>query len=524
MKHKNAIVQKQDFNYAFFEQLKKYLLQKATFEQETTANQALFYIEHLAKFNAQLHTGLFADADLENFALQIGQNLENIVDEKFIETINNEYLVEINADKRNVLHVFTHIASVGGHTRIVKNWFQLDHKNTCHHILLLNQKEEIPSFINDLLSQEIIQLPPEESRLRKAYILRHILRNNRFQNVILHTHPHDTVPIVALANDVSCSVALFNHADHLFGLGTSVIDVMLDFRSFSYQVSIERRMAQQSLVLPMPIEIKKAVVSKTEARVALEIPEEEVVLVTINTENKFRPTQKHNFYRTAKKLLAKHPQAHIYMIGVSEADFYKHGNTQKIERLHTLGRIENPIHYFVAADIYLEGFPIGSGMASIEFGLQAICSVPQYAPSSLLLSMSSYDCLNDVMDICKNEKEYLSYISGLIDSPQQRSQLGKDIQTRLYAQHLPAAWQNYLRKAYHTLDNKKHLSKKIAPTSPQKTSEDLSLTALRLNMPCLIIAQPLLKHLPKWLVFTLLCKSYWNKDISLSYLYNRYSK
>ncbi|MGB1205832.1 MAG: hypothetical protein ACPG5B_09310 [Chitinophagales bacterium] len=524
MKQKNAIINKQNFNYAFFQQLKKYLLKKATFEEEKTANEALFYIEQLAKFNAQLHTGLFADADLENLALHIGKKLETIVNQTFIETINNEYLAEIDMDKRNVLHIFTRFANVGGHTRIVKNWFQLDNKHTCHHVLLLDQTTELPSFINDSLLQNIIQLPAAESRLRKAYILRHILRNNRFQNVILHTHPHDTVPLVALANDASCSVALFNHADHLFGLGSSVADVILDFRGFSQNISLERRMAKKSVVLPMPIEIKKMPINKKDARDFLEIPDEQIALVTINTENKFQPTEKHNFYRTAKKLLAKHKQAHIYMIGVSESDFYKHGNTEKIERLHTLGRIENPIHYFAAADIYLEGFPIGSGMGSIEFGLQAVCLVPQYSPSSHLLSLSSYNSLEGAIEICENESDYISYISDLIDSPTKRTQLGKDIQTRLYAQHLPAAWQNYLRKAYALLDTKTHRPKNIARTFPRKTSEDISLTALRLNMPCLIIAQPLLKHLPKWLILSLFFKSYWNGDVSLQYLYKRYGK
>jgi hypothetical protein len=307
-------------------------------------------------------------------------------------------------------------------------------------------------------------------------------------------------------------------------LGSSVIDVMLDFRGFSQEISLKRRMAQQAVVLPMPVEVKNSKIGKEEARRLLNIPEERVVLITMNTENKFRPTQKHNFYRTAKKILAKHPNVRIYMIGVSDDDFYKHGNTQKIERLYTLGRIENPILHFATADIYLEGFPIGSGMGSIEFGLQAVCTVPQYAPSSYLLSLSSYNCLSDIIEVCDNEKEYIDYISTLIENPQQRTQLGKDIQTRLYAQHLPAAWQNYLRKAYAVLDNSTHRAKKIAETMPQQTSDDLSLTALRLTMPCLIMAQPLLKHLPKWVVFSLFFKSYWNGDISLKYLYNRYGK
>src|SRR5438067_2243266 len=69
---------------------------------------------------------------------------------------------------------------------------------------------------------ELMALNPAAPWIERARALRELARG--YDAVVLHIHHHDPVPILAFADGDRPPVVLFNHADHMFWLGSSIVD------------------------------------------------------------------------------------------------------------------------------------------------------------------------------------------------------------------------------------------------------------------------------------------------------------
>ena len=68
--------------------------------------------------------------------------------------------------------------------------------------------------------------------------------------VILHVHMYDVLPILAFANgDFNRPVMFYNHADHLFWLGASISDLVVNFRSSSVAFNEEYNRTSSNAVI-----------------------------------------------------------------------------------------------------------------------------------------------------------------------------------------------------------------------------------------------------------------------------------
>ena len=75
--------------------------------------------------------------------------------------------------------------------------------------------------------EALIDLPIGMGFLQKARNLRAIARFNA-DMVILHHGGHDLVPLLAFATTNLPPVAVLNHADHVFWLGSSITDMVVN--------------------------------------------------------------------------------------------------------------------------------------------------------------------------------------------------------------------------------------------------------------------------------------------------------
>src|SRR5262249_26815759 len=137
--------------------------------------------------------------------------------------------------------------------------------------------------------------------------------------VILHHHPDDVVPVVAFATDRCPPVAILNQAHHVFWLGSSIADAVIEIWPAGRPVSQTRRFVKRCLFLPIPLSAPPQV-SRNRARRALQIPDDTVVMLSIGSAFKYTPTDTHNFYKVASRLLAQHPKTHLYLVGVTWDD------------------------------------------------------------------------------------------------------------------------------------------------------------------------------------------------------------
>lgn len=439
----------------------------ATYDREVTLRQVV----SAAAFAARCHTGRFADGFIENIALEIGSNC--------IKTELRTHNFSRSKPKkslRHVLHVTRLVDRVGGHTRMLYHWLQNDN-SSCHSVVLLDQLDPIPRWFSDAVLSRggfLVQLQAGVPLLSKAAELAAIVKQN-VDLVVLHHFPYDVVPTVAFAVNDCPPVTILNHADHTFWLGSSVADMVINLRTAGADHTARRRFIPCNTVLPIPLLDEPRLESRADAREALGIPENQIVLLSVGRAEKYQPSGKFDFVSTVSKILDHEKNAHLYVVGVSETGIKPFLRTAIHDRLHFVGSLEDPSRYRNIADVYLESFPYGSTTALLEAALSGLPVVPAYTPLFPLL-VGSADSLSDLLPNPNSEQDYIKRALFLIGRPDEREELGQTLRSRLLADHVGEGWRNRLEHLYTETDRLEHAPGPIPMTSCLFTSEDIGLS------------------------------------------------
>ena len=433
----------------------------------------LGHVASAARFAATFHPGRFADGAIENIALEIGMGIPKLVsqDRGFVLPATRKQ------NQRRILHVTSHLLAIGGHTRMLHHWVRND-RSSHHSVVTVNQGNvAIPGWLSDAVRSsggDLVALPSEAPLCQKAGWLREIARQTA-DLVVLHHDGCDVVPTVAFGGLDCPPVAVLNHADHVFWLGSSVSDMVINLRTAGSEHTSKRRFVSSNCVIPIPLENPVSHVSQRDARRTLSIPGDQIVLLSIGRAEKYRSCGSYDFVATAWKILDRHPHAHLYVVGESSKGIVPHLRCPLHERLHFVGTIEDPSLYRSAADIYLESFPFGSQTALLEAALSGLPVVPAYAPLFPLL-VANDDAILDLLPNPANEEEYVASIELLIKQPKRRLELGEALRKRLLFDHVGEGWLDRLDKLYQHTDGLRHGPRQI-PTSPCSTlAADIALS------------------------------------------------
>ena len=444
---------------------------------------ALRRIQMAAKFAWLMPTGRYADGRLENVALEIGHELDRILPRANPQghTLQRPTLP---ADRRRkVLHVATTVNDVGGHTRLIANWIRND-RESCHSVVItatwINQgRSVIPDWLEGAVAGSggsLVRLP-SDGVVTRAHRLREIVQAN-VDMVMLHHHPSDVVPILAFAVAWCPPVAIVDQAAHLFWLGSSVADVVIDDTPTAKWLSENRRFIPRSLHLPMPLDTQSPRMTREQARAQLRLPEDQVMLLSVGSAYKYIPTDTHNFYRAAGMVLSKNPEAHLYIVGVDWDESKEYLRQAKHERLHFVGVIADPDvyqSYQRAADLYLEGFPIGSNTALLEAGLAGVCPVLSFGVTSPILASEDV-ALRGTIDRASSEKEYVETVGALIRDKEQRERRGDLVRARVVECHSIEEWNRHLSVIYRCLEETPHTPHRIPDARSIEGQDDVSLS------------------------------------------------
>ncbi len=337
----------------------------------------------------------------------------------------------------SVLHVATELGQVGGHTRILFQMLRRSNDPQQAVVVTRQQREKIPDwFIAGIGSTPVITLEPGQTLVERAATLRRLRERSRL--VMLYHHPWDALPVIAFAQGGGGAVLLENHAHSWFWLGCSVADLVVSHSRFHTRFTRDNRPVRAVRHLPFTQleELAPAVTpeQKQRARQQLAIPTDCVCLISIGTAEKFVPNGEYNFYRTARKILARFPQARLYIIG-SEADpQYPVAD----ERIRFLGYVSDPVSYYLAADICLDAMPQPSLGATLYAALVGMaCPLYKYGAGRVFNGCSFIDArryheyLGDPLD----EATYLNQLGFLIANPQVRQEITSEIRQRYLRRH-----------------------------------------------------------------------------------------
>ena len=185
---------------------------------------AAFYAATASTIATHTHCGIFSSPRLEAILNAIGRRIAP--------GDKSAKRSKAGAFKK-VLHVGSELSAVGGLTRMISRWMDADSERTSS-LVLTQHRGEVPEHLTDAIQAQRRRALPAQSVHRQPVRLGSEAtadRQSAMTSIILHIHCEDVIPVLAFADESGLPPVLFlNHADHLFWLGTSVADLVLNLR------------------------------------------------------------------------------------------------------------------------------------------------------------------------------------------------------------------------------------------------------------------------------------------------------
>ncbi|MDO8269441.1 MAG: hypothetical protein Q7T54_02110, partial [Candidatus Levybacteria bacterium] len=313
-----------------------------------------------------IHPGYFYSRKMEDLLSHISTDCFS--NSELPHSIETQYQPE-----NCVVHIVSTVSGTGGHSRVVEKWIKnckVFYPEQTHSICLTQQRTtELPDWILTLVdgvSGRISVLPNNQDFLVKAALLRKIC--NKANLIVLHIHPNDPVANLAFScSSFTKKILFFNHADHVFSLGGMISDAIVDFRLSGKRVTKARRLCSKSFLLPIPLvdgykndHDCNRIEQRLHARKSLGLDLGCRIILTIGDEYKYKKSLGYDFIDCVRRIFRKDSSVIIIGIGLPPKNCWKYLSEEFYGRFVPLGRIKDRSileQYYLAADIYMEGFP-----------------------------------------------------------------------------------------------------------------------------------------------------------------------
>jgi len=399
-------------------------------------------IEKSAEFAWFNFSGYYRSNYLENILNKIGSEIIYSKDKIISKSKNQDF---------EILHISSELSSTGGHSKLLFNWIDND-TDSKHTIVSTRQTvNDLNNIIkNNIKSTESVNLFSvySDSKIDSAKELNQLLFKG-YDLIILHTHPDDVIINLVLSNpNLEIPVYMVNHADHVFWLGASVIDVLLQIRESNIKVDTIRRQISQQFFLPIPIENQEI----------KNIDEDSEIINILSTGSyyKYLPNEEYNFLEEMFKIASRYDNVKINIVGISSDSDYALKYTHDRIIYHgllsheMLNEIENK------SDIYIEGFPMPSFTALLKPALKKIPFQLHYNASEVFSLF--IDSENDYIIYPKNVEDWRSNIYQLIEDKSYRCNVTENQYRYVKDRYELIHWKN---KIYQLYLNSKKLSHQI---------------------------------------------------------------
>ena len=308
---------------------------------------------------------------------------------------------------RSVLIVMTEAYALGGHTRVVERWVSLDCSRVYSLVLTGQAVADVPQSIRQAIeaSGGSVVSALSKDPLVVAAELRKM--SARFESVILFTHPNDPLPLIAYGtDDFTRPVGFFNHMDHAFWFGASIIDGLAEMRTWGQELSRARRGLADvpSTVVGIPGDcVSRGIVDRARVRKRLGLPSDLKIVITAGSAYKYRTLNGVDFSEIAAQLLETDSTVLVLCIGMDFSDFpqWRRLVDRYGDRFRLMGKIPHDEFgdFVVAADLFIGSVPV-PGFTTVVDAL--VAKTP-----SLFLSTSAglMDWMAGSIACCHSEAE-----------------------------------------------------------------------------------------------------------------------
>lgn len=399
-----------------------------------------------ARFAWTDHTGLFASQELEEVLGLIRQSVEP-PPPRFLARTSNV---------RRVVHVATQVYGTGGHTQSIAHWIRQDQASRHELVVTRQGGSDVPDKIASCLpdSEALTLLDRMAGGLvHRAAVLRRMVASADV--AVVHAHPHDVVPTLALGLPGLPPAVFVNHADHVFWQGTSAAGVVLCLRESGRDLAVNRRgvEAGRCVVANRPLELHgltgPAATRRSALRSDLGARETDFVVVSAAAGSKYDPVGTDSLIGLFQAFLVERPGSRLIVAGPDPTGIWSRAAEATGGRIQALGRLPNISTLLGAADAYVDSFPFASLTSLLEAGSHGLPLVTfRGHPEDCAVLGSDSPGLDGLLLAPTGPAEFVSVLKMLSDSPSFRATRGAAVRKAIIDTHSPSAWQETVRGVY----------------------------------------------------------------------------
>jgi hypothetical protein len=381
------------------------------------------------------HPGRFGDLNLEEDLFLFGSSL-----------VAERPSVSPAASTRSVIHVASTVSSMGGHTRNIAHWATFD-DDRAHSLILTEQGDEaVPSFLIEAVSGRV-RLLQEANPVERVLELHDLL--NQSDAVVLHVHPFDVVAAAAIADSHRRPPVIFmDHNDYLFGVGASLADTVLGFRTAGSEFAIARRGVKpsRSVAVPLPINQFERKLDRPAAKRQLGFAPDTPVLTTMALRNKYRPVLGLGFGTLISEVLHRNPRPVLVTIGQSSSEEPWATLLRRWpDRVRVFPPTSDPTSLLSSADLYLDSIPISSQTSLLEAAAIGADVLVLREPGWELLVSSDVDLEFPTVD---HRETWITSVLASIDDLEACARRGAHLARQVAEMHSPERWRTLIDGVY----------------------------------------------------------------------------
>jgi glycosyltransferase involved in cell wall biosynthesis len=403
--------------------------------------KALNYI-HVAAAIAWKHPlGFWYDQDLDNLLQQIGRSFQSSeLTVKKTEKTNHQKIV----------YIATNILDAGGCPEVLMQWSQLLKTDFEKQILYVTHSytSNIPiRYSKDFFDGTGIYVHNfsyQDKNTERISELIKFLNEDSPDFIALFIEPNDVIAVPAIhALHDKPKVIYFNHADHAFWLGRTVIDYLIDLRSWGAELSKKFRNIDNSYIIPLTTDIKPQKSSREEWN----IKKDSTISISVGGFHKVLGDDHINYFHVIEELLEKFPNHyHLFITNPPSQDFaesYITNDSDIRERFIITGPFSDLSPIYGLGDFLIETIPLIGGTVRIE---AMACKLPIVAFDMKRWSQSENMFLPlNYPFIGSTKNEIINYSSELIKHPQLRRKCGEHLYNHYYQEFSPKKIHESLR-------------------------------------------------------------------------------
>lgn len=402
-----------------------------SFYKKGKLEESLTTIVAASTFAWWYHIGYWSDEELEEL---LGDLSIDLVDGLLNKTDDFKTL------QHNVFFITTLLTNYGGHTESLKLWIDcmvgvFENIYLVSTEVLNKTSGEFREFgINNKV--EYIKLS-HRRYTDKIQALASLLIQKRPSYVILFIDPNDVVALAALGHlktKINFKIIFFNHSDHTFWLGKKIIDVLVEFRSFSFGVSWAfRNFRGGTSLIPLTTTIHKSKNDENYSEIlkSLNLSDNiKTISLTIGAPWKFVNDNVWDYFKVIEKILSlTNDHLHILITRKDKFQNYIENRFSLLpkecrKRFVILYDVSNPLPYYKIADFVIESFPIIGGTVRLE--AMALGKPVIFIENHICPLLSATDAIpNFYKYVARSGEEVVRYAGLFLNNIEERKHAGR---------------------------------------------------------------------------------------------------